>query len=145
MDWITLLGGTATAASGGVFGLLGATAGGDKQKEQTTLENEFELESINEEGSWNGLEASYGLKITDNNCSQWVNNLKALFRPMLTLLLTFASIVIIYWLLNKDQSVLTGVELNELLKYCIYSIVFSGATSITWWFGDRALSPPKHK
>ncbi len=170
MDWSTIIGTAVTAGSGGIFGVLGSVTGGvfkfmnrkqdmkeaqaerqhelnlyEKQKEQTQMENEFEIDQINEQGSWDGLAASYGLQITSPDCSMWVNNIKSLFRPFLTTLLVCISAFIIWWLLHNDQGILTQVELNELLKYAVNSIVFSACTAVTWWFGDRALSPPGKK
>lgn len=128
----------------------------DRQEAANASEREFELDKldaehenkvgeINTRGQWRGLEASYGLDLVSEHCSRWVNNIKALYRPLLTTLLVIATWVIIYWLMNADQEILSGENVNALVKYCIMSVAYTASTAAMWWFGDRALKPPSHK
>ena len=52
---------------------------------------------------------------------------------------------------SNDGGALTAVLPPEaaagLLRYIVFSVVFSFSTAVAWWFGDRALTPPgaKHR
>ena len=130
--------------------LLDRQAATDKAEREFELdkietEHENEVELANTAGRWDSLQASYDLKITDSSCSQWVNNTKALFRPFLTTFLFIMTGIILYWLLNVTQEILSHTEVKDLVKYCVYSVVYTASTAGTWWFGDRAISAPNHK
>lgn len=170
---MNILGVGASVAGGGVFGLLASGIGAwakhkqelarqaweerkwiheeklfDKQIQLGKAETENELAIISSEGSWSGLEASIEADAVTTAQSAWAADIKALFRPFLTTILVICSMFIIDSLLHGElASVLTVAETTGLLKYSIYSIVFSTCASITWWFGDRALTPPhlKHR
>lgn len=161
-DIIGLIG---SAASGGIFGVVGAIGGSvmkyfNQKQEQKFKKDEWEhekdlikiqMEVESQKGSWAGLIESYKSDKEFVDTYKWVNAIKSLYRPFLT-----TSLVIITYLLFenilgglKDNNILseifTGSELKEILRYIVYSIVFSTATAISWWFCERALSPPKIK
>jgi len=168
-----LIGAGASVAGGGLFGLIGAITGQvskhfqekaarewekqkwhheealmDKQILVAAAETENEIAITSAEGSWNGLTASIEADTATKPQSAWASDIKALFRPFLTTLLVVCTMYIIHALLHdKLAGVLTATETTALLKYAIYSVVFSTAAAITWWFGDRALTPPhlKHR
>jgi hypothetical protein len=156
-----LLGLVGSAASGGIFGVVGAIGGSvmkyfNQKQEQKFKKDEWQHEKDmilvqmdveSQKGSWAGLIESYKSdKPLDTY--KWVNAIKALYRPLLT-----SSLVVITYLLFKNilyglngdhilSEIFTGSELKEILRYIVYSIVFSTATAISWWFCERALSPP---
>ena len=83
----------------------------------------------------------------------FASNIKALFRPFLTTALVgiMAYIFIELWsgMLGAEGNQLmvlfTETEVKDMLRYVIYSTVFSATTSVVWWYGDRALTPPHMK
>lgn len=170
---IELLGAGASVAGGGIFGLLGAVVGQvskhfqekaaraweekkwaheerlyDQQIALGKAETENEIAIASAVGSWNGLGESIKADAQTTAQSSWAADIKALYRPFLTTALMLCTMYVIYSLLHGDlATVLTVAETTALLRYAVYSIVFSTAAAITWWFGDRALTPPhlKHR
>lgn len=170
---MSLLGAGASVASGGIFGLLGSVIGVwakhkqeqarqiweqkqwaheealfDKQIALGKSETENEIAIVSSQGSWDGLNESIKADAATKPQSAWAADVKALFRPFLTLVLVLCCMYIIRSLMFGELAkVLTEKETTEILKYAIYSVVFSTAAAITWWFGDRALTPPhlKHR
>lgn len=69
--------------------------------------------------------------------AQWVQNIKALFRPFLTLFLFAASI---YLLKSDFGDALSPAAKAEMIRYGVDSFVFASSTAGTWWFGDRSLA-----
>lgn len=179
MEWLgDFLNIGATAASGGVLGLVGAVVGSiskgfqrkqelkekkaewehevrllEMQQSRDTMEDRHEAEMMGLEGSFAGLESSINAEGKISDVHKWVNDVRALTRPVLTIGL----VVIVVYLFNHlmaaiqtgDQSALVDLLGREavvaLLTYIVYSVVFSAATAIAWWFGDRALTPPGYK
>jgi len=171
MDWAAILGTAASVGSGGVFGLVGSLIGSigkhfqEKQRQdflqkewehETVLlrlnmeakaqETEQELAIVSQQGSWAGLSESIKADAAPVKVHIWVNDIKSLFRPFLTIMLWLVSGWIFYSLGKGgfDKWVTAG-ETAGLIKYMVYSSFFSASTATTWWFGDRALSPPGHK
>ncbi len=72
------------------------------------------------------LQASYQHDIHHQHTSLWVNNIRSLIRPILTLLLWL--IVILIWF-----------NLPDMVNYqqIITTILYAATTATTWWFGDR--------
>lgn len=116
-------------------------------------ETEGEIAVASAEGAWTGLSESIKSdRALSRDTSPWANNIKSLFRPFLTTLLVCITAWIIWlmWiaLIDKQGNILvvfSEAEIGEILKYSIYSVVFSATTSVVWWFGDRALAPPGMK
>jgi hypothetical protein len=168
-----LLGAGASVAGGGIFGLFGAVVGQvskhfqekaaraweekkwaheeklfDQQIALGKSETENEIAIASAVGSWNGLSESIKADAATVAQSPWASNVKALFRPFLTTALILCSMYITHSLMfGALAEVLTVAETTALLRYAVYSIIFSTAAAITWWFGDRALTPPhlKHR
>ena len=176
MEWLTdLLGIGATAASGGALGLVGAVAGKvgqifqarqerknkeldyahelkllEMQHAQASREDLHEVEMLETQGSYSGLEASIDAEAQTRTVSNWVNNIRSLTRPVLT----FGLVGVVTWMFivlmdaiqtgtdNALVALLGQAAVIEILTYIIYSVVFSATTAIVWWFGDRALTPP---
>ena len=161
MEWLTdLLGVGASVASGGIFGLFGSVVGvaakhfQEKQRQEweekkwdqeirlqelqlraKVEETEQEILLANTAGSWKGLVSSHTAAANVGKTHMWVNDVKALFRPALTLVLWVLAFMV-FKDLSKDEA---------LAQYMVYSVFFSASTATVWWFGDRALTPPGNK
>lgn len=172
MEALDLLGAAAstaaTVAGGGVFGLIGSIGSAifknkAKKAEQAhalvvqdrelVLAESAHYQKIVEtrqQMSASGLTASINADVV-TNLPSWAAGAKALFRPFLTTALILVCMYLFTLLLGAlvGENVLGEVfarqEIVAMIRYTVYSLVFSTATSITWWFGDRALSPPGHK
>ena len=171
-----------SAASGGIFGLVGSLGGAlvkmfqtsrdrkfqekkwayesdmlDKQHKQATErgreETENEMKIIGQQGSWEGLGESIAHDLSISNTSQWVDNVRGLFRPFLTCCLIGVDVYLWHSLTSgifgeKSSTVLAVLgkaKAVEMLVYMVYSHVFACSTAIVWWFGDRAFAPPGMK
>lgn len=172
MEWLGEIAGIAgNVASGGLLGLFGSIVGaGAKylqeqqrqaweqkkwaheeemhklQMQARAQETEQEIAIASAEGSWSGLEASYQHKVASGPVSQWVNNLRSLFRPFLTIMLWFVAIAVV-WMLTSGliAGYIKEATTAQLIEYSVRSLIFSASTATVWWFGDRAISPPEAK
>lgn len=98
-------------------------------------ETESEISIAATQGAWSGLAASIAADAAIGASYPWVNALRALVRPALTLGLTgFLAFACLAPLLTQGQR--AGV---------IDNLVFAGVTAIVWWFGDRAPGRPRRK
>jgi hypothetical protein len=148
-----LLGTGASALTGGLFGLVGNIATkvfgyfeakqafNEKvaewshetdllklQMQAKAAETEQEIHIAESQGSWSGLSASLGAEGTLANSYPWVNAVRSLVRPALTLgLATF---------LSAAFFAMAPSDIDR--AYVADSLVFAAVTSIVWWFGDRA-------
>lgn len=172
MDWTTLLGIGANAASGGAFGLLGSIIGAivkSKERKDTrafetmkwdhekdllrlsmearSAETESELAIVSQEGAWEGLQSSHLADAAIGASYPWVNAIKCLFRPALTAGLVGITAFIFVELCRNAQlaTILGSAATHDLIQYVVYSTVFSACTAVVWWFGDRAFTPPDLK
>ena len=121
------------------------------QMQFSAQETEQEIAIASAEGAWNGLEASIRADAAIP-ATGFAASVKTLFRPFLTMTLVGVSawIVWLMWsgLTSRDQSILVilaEAEVKDILKYCIYSLIFATTTAVVWWFGDRAFAPPGMK
>lgn len=148
-----ILGTGASAMTGGLFGLLGnitTKAFGYVEAKQAftektaqwahetdllklqmqakTQESEQEVQVAQSQGSWSGLAASVTAEGALPASYAWVNAVRALVRPALTLgLASF---------LAAAFFAMTPGDIDR--AYVADSLVFAAVTSIVWWFGDRA-------
>jgi hypothetical protein len=148
-----LLGTGASALSGGLFGLVGNIATKafgyfeakqafvEKQAEwshETDLlklqmqakaaETEQEIHIAESQGSWSGLSASLAAEGALLSSYPWVNAVRTLVRPALTIGLTTFLAAAFFAMAPGDID----------RAYVADSLVFAAVTSIVWWFGDRA-------
>lgn len=140
----------ASAAGGGLFGVvgtvLGRVAGYFETRQQNAFEQarwvyeadmarltmqarqaeaEMDIQKADTEGSWEGLRASVEADAALNSAYPFVDAIRALTRPALTLLL---------WLITA----LVFFNVGEALKARIVETAVFAATAATlWWFGDR--------
>jgi hypothetical protein len=165
MDLLELASGAASVAGGGVFGLLGSIGSAwfkgkaqerdrthqltvqDKELEAATAGHLISIVEARQAMSATGLVESIKSDHTPN-LPGWAAGIKALFRPFLTTALVLVCMYIFTLLLdalaggNVLAEALTRDEIIGMIRYTVYSLVFSTATAITWWFGDRAITPP---
>ena len=153
MDIGTLIGTGASALGGGLFGLLGNVASKliglveakqefaqkkeewgheerllDMQTKAKAAGSEQELAVTASSGSWSGLAESLKAETGIGATYPWVNAVRALVRPALTLgLATF---------LCAAFFALTPGDIDR--AYVADSLIFAAVTAIVWWFGDRA-------
>lgn len=146
-DWFGM---AASAAGGGVFGVvgtvLGRVAGYFEARQQHAFEvsrwqhetemvrlnmevsraqTEAELEKTAAEGSWAGLRASLAAEASLSSGYPVVNAIRALTRPALTLLLWVITALVFF---NVDA---------WLKSQIVETSVFAATAATLWWFGDR--------
>ncbi len=154
------LGLAASAAGGGMFGLLGTVTGRiaayletrqaqaqerarwaheldrlDRTASMADAEARAAADLADREGAWRGLDASLAAEAALASSYRWVDAVRGLTRPVLTLLL---------WLI---AAVLFGTSDDMAQRAAIVETATFAATAATlWWFGDRAprglASPP---
>ena len=171
-----LLGGVASVASGGIFGLIGSTVGAiakyfqkrqefDQERQRrewdredfrmqmqfSAQETEQELAIASAQGSWSGLSESIRADAAVATKGGTVTAaIRSMFRPFLTTLLVCVSAWIVWFMWqgvvdgreNGLQLFFTPEEMADIIRYAIYSLLFSTSTAVVWWFGDRAMTPP---
>ena len=145
-----LIGLTASAAGGGVFGLLGTALGRvagfferrqqqdherAKWQHETVLlelqmkadrqETEAELALAYTQGSWAGLEASMAADAAIAPSYRWVDAVRGLTRPALTLLLWLIAAAIFFGATDEGRAAITETA------------TFAATAATLWWFGDR--------
>ncbi|MEO1642316.1 MAG: hypothetical protein AAFR74_03200 [Pseudomonadota bacterium] len=144
----------ASAAGGGLFGLIGTALGRvagffekrqqlahekarwqhevqliELQQAAAKAETEAELALADVAGSWQGLETSMQADAAIRVSYKWVDAIRGITRPALTLLL---------WLIAAG--IWLGAGLAE--RAAITETATFAATAATlWWFGDRGPSP----
>lgn len=148
----------ASAAGGGLFGLFGTALGrlaGFFERRQTIAheerrwqhevsllqlqqsaavqETEAELAIAQTEGSWAGLEASLNAEAAIAASYRWVDAVRVLTRPILTLLLWGITLAI--W---SSADVASQSSITQ-------TATFAATAATLWWFGDRSagLQRPK--
>lgn len=146
-DWFGM---AASAAGGGVFGVvgtaLGRLAGYFETRQQHAFEEkrwqheadlirlnmdvnraktEAELELAATHGSWGGLKASLEAEQALKSGYPFVDAIRALTRPALTLLLWLITAIVFF-----------NIE-NTLKARIVETAVFAATAATLWWFGDR--------
>ena len=142
-----------TALGGGLFGLVGNVAAKviglyeakqqfaqkkeewsheerllDMQMKAKAAETEQELAVTASSGSWGGLGESLKAETAIGATYPWVNAVRGLVRPALTLGLGTFLCAAFFAMAPGDATRASVVD----------SLVFAAVTSIVWWFGDRA-------
>lgn len=147
-----LFGCAVSASAGGIFGLIGNLATKSfhyletRQSfaaKQAEWQHETELLKLQSQwkqpetehepplalaGSWNGLLSSLGDQRALPASYKWVDAVRALVRPFLTLGLSGVLAAAFFSMAPGDLA----------REYVIDSLVFASVTAIVWWFGDRA-------
>jgi len=131
---------------GGVTGLFGTLVGRvanifEKKQERAfilekyqldaklrSIETEKQLELTYLNTSQKSLQASYKHDASIIVKSEWINNIRALVRPVLTLLLWLLVAAIFFNLEAVDDEKGLIVE----------TVIYAATTATVWWFGDRS-------
>jgi hypothetical protein len=131
---------------GGVTGLFGTLVGRvasifEKKQERAfilekyqldaklrSIETEKQLELTYLNTSQKSLQASYKHDSSIIVKSEWINNIRALVRPVLTLLLWLLVAAIFFNLEAVDDEKGLIVE----------TVIYAATTATVWWFGDRS-------
>ncbi len=144
----------ASAAGGGVFGLIGTVIGRiagvverrqDNAQEQARWRHETALvelqmkaraselagqESLAQTaGAWQGLASSMAAEEAFGESYRWVNAVRALTRPLLTLLLWFITSLVCF---SAAAEARTSI---------VETATFAATAATLWWFGDRGVKP----
>lgn len=98
----------------------------DMQMKAKAAETEQELAVTAASGSWTGLGESLKAETAIGTTYPWVNAVRALVRPALTLGLGGFLCAAFF-----ATSGLVRAEISD-------SLVFAAVTAVVWWFGDRA-------
>ncbi|MDO8295326.1 MAG: hypothetical protein Q7T19_02680 [Caulobacter sp.] len=93
------------------------------------------LAKADAEGSWRGLEASLRAEADIGQSWPWVAAVRALTRPVLTLLLWILFAVLF---LSAVSGALEAATAAGVVRTAVETIAFSASTALAWWFGDRA-------
>ncbi|MDP1556319.1 MAG: hypothetical protein Q8L84_12755 [Hyphomonas sp.] len=145
-----IIGLAASAAGGGVFGLIGTVIGRiaglferrqENAQEQARWKHEAALmelqmkaraselagqESLAQTaGAWQGLASSMAAEASIGDSYRWVNAVRALTRPLLTLLLWLITSLV--WF-GASAEARTGI---------VETATFAATAATLWWFGDR--------
>ena len=91
-------------------------------------ETEAAIELADTQGSWSGLQASYAAATSEATSYRWVDATRTLVRPVLTLGGIGALIGAGY-----------GFAGPEAQSVAADTMLITAQTSVTWWFGDRAI------
>ena len=76
----------------------------------------------------------------------WVNDLRALFRPVLTVGLWVLAGWVFWEVVSGTLTQwMREADIADVIRYCVHTVFFSASTATVWWFGDRALTPPERK
>ena len=108
----------------------------DKEAELAREMKELELEGIEAQAAWKGLEASYveaGKRWSTGN-SPWiiaVDVVRGMMRPLLTLSLVALTTGVYFSL---------GVDSLQLQERIIATILYLTALALSWWFADRQIA-----
>lgn len=146
-----LIGIAASAAGGGAFGVLGTALGRlaafferkqtnaheerrwqhevtllELQRLAAAAETEAELALTRAEGSWAGLQASLNAEAAIRSSYKWVDAIRGLTRPLLTVLLWGITTVIWFSADLADRANITETA------------SFAATAATLWWFGDRS-------
>lgn len=105
----------------------------DMQVKAKAAETEQELAVTAASGSWSGLNESLKAETAIGASYAWVNAVRALVRPVLTIGLGGFLCAAFFALPSGDAA--RGAISD--------SLVFAAVTAVVWWFGDRAPKRPK--
>jgi hypothetical protein len=143
----------ASAAGGGLFGLLGTALGRvagffekrqqlahekarwqhevqliELQQAAARAETEAEIALTDLAGSWRGLDTSIAAEAAMRASYKWVDAARGITRPVLTLLLWLIAGAIWLGASELDRSAITETA------------TFAATAATLWWFGDRGPS-----
>jgi hypothetical protein len=101
-----------------------------------------DLDKASVDGSWQGLSASVAADATLPGGYAWVNAVRALVRPVLTLLVWLIFTVLFFAALTTR---LPGEAGQDVIETFVNTVTFAASTALAWWFGDRGPQSVKTK
>jgi len=120
-----------------------------RDRQEDEHENEImaaQLQQLRTHGSYEGLSTSINADVMIRASYKWVDAVKSLFRPFLTLCLMAMTILLFNWLMDGELDGYTEPQtIADMIVYTIKSVVFTTVTACVWWFGDRAITPKDEK
>lgn len=158
----------ASAAAGGLFGVIGAALGRvvgvferreaykheraewahterlhELQMKAGAAETENELAVVAAQGSYAGLTESLATDAASAGTSyRWVEAVRALVRPTLTPLLWLLYLAVFLRVTRADARIFLSAETaDDLVAYFVSNVAFAATAATLWWFGDRAPRP----
>lgn len=126
----------------------------DKDMEQVKVEAENKLQLAVEEGktvieqaAYNALSESYKADAEIKDVDKWVNDVRAMVRPVTTAIFTVAALIQVMVIFIVAFGVLdlkfTPEQIFELVKYSVMWVFFQAGTVIGWYYATRPGQPPK--
>ena len=101
----------------------------DLQAKARAEETEGELALVEARGTWDGLAASHAAEAAIGKSYPWVEAVRGMTRPTLTLL-SLIGLALVYF---TDAG-----RRPDLQSTIVDTVVFLASATTVWWFGDRA-------
>jgi hypothetical protein len=111
------------------------------QSQLKQQETEQTIKATEIQGSWAALAASQEAESSIGDSYRWVNAVRGLTRPGITLLLWLIVIVVMMWMRGEAMRLADATLQDKyltMIKGLVDSIIFAATTATVWWFGDRA-------
>ena len=112
------------------------------ETEQELAVAEQALQTAAVQGSWAGLEASLQAEARIGASYRWVEAVRALVRPSLTVLLWMIVLALFAMALTGELPTQTAAEVVETV---VQAATYGAVTALAWWFGDRAPGRAKRR
>ena len=100
------------------------------QMQARSEETEQELSLADAKGAWEGFTASQQAEASIGHSYPWVEAIRALTRPILTLEAQLLLALVFF--------AVKGSERADLLASVVDTVTFTASASLLWWFGERA-------
>lgn len=101
------------------------------QMQQAQEANEQALNLAASQGSWDGLRASLDAEGKIGPTYRWVEAVRALTRPFLTIESQVALAVVFF-------AIRRTADHADLVNQVVDTVTFCASASLLWWFGERA-------
>jgi hypothetical protein len=98
------------------------------------------LDRADTEGRWTGLEASIAAEAKLTGGYVWVEAVRALVRPVLTVLIWLVFSLLFFTALGAR---LPAAIREDIVITFVNAVTFSASTALAWWFGDRGPVRPR--
>lgn len=102
----------------------------DLQMRAKAEETEQELQLAEAHGAWSAFASSHQAEASIGKSYPWVEAVRALARPVLTLEAQILLAIVFFTLKGQAR-----VELTETI---VETVTFCASASLLWWFGERA-------
>lgn len=92
------------------------------------------LEKSGLDGSWAGLNAAIGAEAQIGQSYKWIDAVRALVRPVLTVLIWLIFSVLFFAAMRAK---LPAAVSGDVVVTFVNTVTFAASTALAWWFGDR--------